>query len=113
MVQNGEWGGNPELYAPAWLYGVNITIYSQEYTNTNGMIVINTDGHQGVLDMARAMWTILYHGKNHYNSIRSPGNPSIPMAHIRMSNDSSLTYSRPWMDIRMISPSFLQCHRAN
>jgi hypothetical protein len=45
IVQNGEWGGNSELYAAAWLYGVNITIYSQEYTNTNGMLVINADGH--------------------------------------------------------------------
>jgi hypothetical protein len=83
MVQKGEWGGNPELYAAAWLYGINITIYSQEYTNTNGMLVINADGHQGVLDMARAMWTISYHGNNPYNSICSPGNPSIPMAHIK------------------------------
>ncbi len=58
MMQNGEWGGNPELYAAAWLYGINITIYSQEYTNTNGMLVINADGHQGNLDTARAMWTI-------------------------------------------------------
>jgi hypothetical protein len=55
MVQNGEWGGNPELYAAAWLYGVNITIYSQEYTNTNGMLVINADGHQGVIDTGRTM----------------------------------------------------------
>jgi hypothetical protein len=29
------------------------------------------------------MWTISYHGNNHYNSIRLPGNPSIPMAHIK------------------------------
>ena len=28
------------------------------------------------------MWTISYHGNNHYNSIRLPGNPSIPTAHI-------------------------------
>ncbi len=83
IVQNGEWGGNPELYAAAWLYGVNITIYSQEYTNTNEMLVINADGHQGVLDTGHAMWTISYHGNNHYNSIRLPGNPSIPMAYIK------------------------------
>jgi hypothetical protein len=83
MVQNGEWGGNPELYAAAWLYGVNITIYSQAYTNANGMLVINADGHQGVIDMGRAMWTISYHGNNHYNSIRSPVNLSIPMTHIK------------------------------
>ncbi len=83
MVQNGEWGGNPEVYAAVWLYGVNITIYSQEYTNTNGMLVINADGHQGAIDTVRAMWTISYHGNNHYNSIRLPGNPPIPMRHIK------------------------------
>ena len=83
MVQNGEWGGNPELYAAAWLYGVNITIYSQEYTNTNGMLVINADGHQRAIDMVPAMWTILFHGNNHYNSIRLPGNPPLPIRHIK------------------------------
>jgi hypothetical protein len=83
MVQNREWGGNPELYAAAWLYGVNITIYSQEYTNTNGMLVINAYGHQGVINTGCTMWTISYHGNNHYNSIRLPGNPSIPMMHIK------------------------------
>ena len=83
MMKNGEWGGNPEVYAAAWLYGVNITIYSQEYTNTNGMLVINADGQQGAIDTVRAMWTISYHGNNHYNSIRSPGNPPFPMRHIK------------------------------
>ncbi len=82
-MQNREWGGNPELYAAAWLYGVNITIYSQEYTQTNGLLVINADGHQGAIDTVHEMWTILYHGNNHYNSIRLPGNPSIPMKHIQ------------------------------
>ena len=43
-------GGNPELYAAAWFYGVNITIFSQEYTNTDGMLIINADGHQGDID---------------------------------------------------------------
>jgi hypothetical protein len=31
MGQNGIWGGNPEVYTEAWFYGINITIYSQEY----------------------------------------------------------------------------------
>ena len=57
MVQHGEWGENLEVYAAAWLYGVNITIYSQEYTNTNGMLVINADGHQRDIVMVHAMWT--------------------------------------------------------
>ncbi len=65
-------GGNPEVYAATWLYGVNITIYSQEYTNTNGMLVINADGQQGAIDTVRAMWTISYHRNNHYNSIVCP-----------------------------------------
>jgi hypothetical protein len=80
-TENG--GGNPEIYVAAWLYGVNIMIYSQEYTNTNGMLVINADGHRGAIDMVHAMWTILYHGNNHYNSIRLPSNPPIPMRHIK------------------------------
>jgi hypothetical protein len=42
MGQNGEWGGNPELYAAAWLYSANIPIFSQEYTSTNGMSWLST-----------------------------------------------------------------------
>jgi hypothetical protein len=83
MVQNREWGGNPELYAAAWLYGVDITIDSQEYTNTNGMLVINADGHQRAFDTVCPMWTILYHEKKHYNSICLPGNPPLLMRHIK------------------------------
>ncbi len=30
MGQNGVWGGNPEVYAAAWFYGIDITIHSQE-----------------------------------------------------------------------------------
>ena len=77
MGQNGKWGGNPELYAAAWFYGVNIPIFSQECINTNGMLIINADGHQGAIDSARAMWTISFHG-----SIRSPGNPPLPIRRI-------------------------------
>ena len=62
MGHNGKQGGNPELYAAAWFYGVNVTIFSQEYTNNNGMLVINADEHQETIDTARVMWTISFHG---------------------------------------------------
>jgi hypothetical protein len=58
MVQNGEWGRNPELYAAAWLYGVNITIYSQEYTNTNGMLVKNPPPAPGSLFLGVAIRSV-------------------------------------------------------
>jgi hypothetical protein len=47
------------------------------------MLVINADGHQGAIDLVRAMWTISYHGNNHYNSICLPDNPPVPMRHIK------------------------------
>ena len=82
MGQNGKWGGNPELYAAFWFYGVNITIYSLEYVNNNWMLIINADGHQGAIDSAHVMWTISFHGSYHYNSIQSPRNPPLPIKHI-------------------------------
>jgi hypothetical protein len=36
--QNGIWGSNPEVYTAAWFYGVDITIYSQDYVNTDGVL---------------------------------------------------------------------------
>jgi hypothetical protein len=84
MGQNGIWGGNPEVYAAAWFYGVNIMIYSQEYVNTDGVLIIKTDGPQGTNDHSCVMWNISYHGNNRFNSIRSPGNPSsLPTQHIK------------------------------
>ncbi len=82
MSQNGKWGGDPELYNAAWFYGVNIAVYSPEYTNTNGMLIINADGHQGAIDGAPVMWTISFHSSNQYNSIGLPGNPPLPIRHI-------------------------------
>ena len=58
MGQHGKWGGSPELYTAAWFYGVNITIYSQEYINTNGMLIINADGHRGPVDSVSGMRTL-------------------------------------------------------
>ena len=47
------------------------------------MLIINTDGHQGAIDTARMMWTISFHGSNHYSSIQLPGNPPLPIRHIK------------------------------
>ncbi len=107
MGQNGKWGGNPELYATAWCYGVNIMIFSQEYTNTNEMLVINADGHQEAINTACVMWTISFHGINHYNSIRLPGNPPLPIRHITNVQRFQSYLQQALDDIRMISPSFL------
>ncbi len=82
MGQNGIWGGNPEVYAAAWFYGVNIKIYSQYYVNTDGVLIIKADGPQGTNDHSCVMWNFSYHGNNHFNSIRSPRNPSCPTQHI-------------------------------
>ncbi len=55
MGQNGVWGGNPEVYAAAWFYGLDITIYSQDYVNTDGILIIKADGPQGTNDHSRVM----------------------------------------------------------
>jgi hypothetical protein len=83
MGQNGVWGGNPEVYTEAWFYGVNTTIYSREYVNTDDILIIKADSPQGTTNHSRVMWNISYHGNNHFNSIHSPGNPSLPTQHIR------------------------------
>ena len=69
MGQNGEWGGNRELYAAAWFYGVNTTIYSQESINTNGMLISNADGHQRAIDSTHVTRTISFCDSNHYHNI--------------------------------------------
>ncbi len=56
--------------------------YSQEYVNTDGILIIKADGLQDTNDHSRVMWNILYHGNNHFNSICSPRNPSLPTQHI-------------------------------
>ncbi len=82
MGQNSIWGGNPEVYAAAWFYGINIMTYSQDYINTDGVLIIKADGPQGTNDHSCVMWNILYHGNIHFNSIHSPRNPSRPTQHI-------------------------------
>ncbi len=82
MGQNGAWGGHPEVYAAAWCYGVDITIYSWEYAKTGGFLVLKGDGPNDKSNSIRPMWFLLYHGNNHFNSIWSPRNPSRPIQHI-------------------------------
>ncbi len=47
------------------------------------MLVVNANGHQEAINTARVMWTISFHGNNHYISIWSPGNPPLPIRHIK------------------------------
>ncbi len=81
--QNGVWGGNPEVYAAALFYCINITIYSQEYVNTDDILIIKADGPQGTNNHSCVMWNISYHGNNHFNSICSPRNPLLPTQHMK------------------------------
>jgi len=71
MVQSGEWGGPPEVYAAAWFYGVDIMIYSKDYLNTGGCLIFTADGPKGSNVASRPTWHISYHDNNHYNSVRS------------------------------------------
>jgi hypothetical protein len=59
MGLNGTWGGHPEAYAAAWLYDVNITIYSPKYTNAGGFLVFKAGGPNGTCNTPNAMWNIL------------------------------------------------------
>jgi hypothetical protein len=82
MKQDGAWGGHPEVYAAAWFYCINITIYAQEYTSTGRCLIFKGDGPDANCNADRPMWFLSYHGNNHYNSIRTPGNPLQPIQHI-------------------------------
>jgi hypothetical protein len=83
MGQDSAWGGCPEVYMAAWIYGVNITIFAQKYANTGGFLVFKWDGPKDdSCNAIRTMWTLSYQCNNHYNSICSPGNPSHPINHI-------------------------------
>jgi hypothetical protein len=78
MRQNSTWGGHPEVYAAAWFYDIDITIYSPEYTNTGGLLVFKAGGPKGTCNTPNAMWNILYHSNNHFNCIPSPKNSPCP-----------------------------------
>jgi hypothetical protein len=36
MGQDGAWAGHPKIYAAAWCYKVDITIYSKDYAAMGG-----------------------------------------------------------------------------
>jgi hypothetical protein len=82
MGKNGAWGGHPEVHAAAWFYGVGITIYAKEYASNGGSLNFMADGPNAKCNTNCAIWILSYHGNNHYNSIRSPGNPHRPTQHI-------------------------------
>ncbi len=42
MGQDGAWAGHPEIYAAAWCYKVDITIYSKDYAAIGGSLVFNS-----------------------------------------------------------------------
>ncbi len=99
-------GGNPEVYTATWFYGINITIYSQVYINTDGILIIKADGPQGNTYHVCVMWNMSYTTittvSNH------PGIPPSQFSIWKMSNVTKLIYNRLWMIIKIISPLLLQ-----
>jgi hypothetical protein len=68
------------VYAAAWFNGIDIFIQAQEYANTGGFLVFKGDGpKEDSCYPVRTMWTLSYHGNNHYNSIQSPGTHLVPL----------------------------------
>jgi hypothetical protein len=110
MGQNGTWGGHPEVYASAWFYDVDITIYSPEYTNTGGVLVFKAGGPNSTCNTPNAMWNILNHGNN---LLTASNHPRILLAHPRTSWMWILT--KPicrmhWTTTKTILPSLPSCH---
>ncbi len=56
MGKNDSWGGPPEVYAAAWFYGIDITIYAKEYASTGGNIVFKADEPDVYCNADHAMW---------------------------------------------------------
>jgi hypothetical protein len=57
------------VYAAAWFYKEDITIYSKEYVGTGGLLIFKADGPKGKNKRPCPMWHILYHNNKHYNSV--------------------------------------------
>jgi hypothetical protein len=72
MGQDGAWAGHPEIYAAAWCYKVDITIYSKDYTMLGGSLVFKSAGTTDEFASNRVMIYIYYHNNNHFNSVRPP-----------------------------------------
>jgi hypothetical protein len=72
MGQDGAWAGHPEIYAAAMCYKVDVTIYSKDYAEIGGSLVIKYAGGTEMVERDRPMIHISYHDNNHYNSVRPP-----------------------------------------
>jgi hypothetical protein len=72
MGQDGAWAGHTEIYATAWCYKVDITIYSKDYAALGGSLVFNSAGTTDEIASKRTMIYISYHNNNHFNSVRPP-----------------------------------------
>jgi hypothetical protein len=70
MGQDGAWAGHPEIYAAAWCYKVDITIYSKDYIALGGSLVFKSAGTTDEFASNRTMIYISCHNNNHYNSVR-------------------------------------------
>ena len=72
MGQDGAWAGHPEIYAAAMCYKVDVTIYSKDYEEIGGSLVIMDAGVTENVERDRPMIHISYHDNNHFNSVRPP-----------------------------------------
>jgi hypothetical protein len=72
MGQDGAWAGHPEIYAAAWCYNVDITIYSKDYTALGGSLVFKSAGAKDEFASNRVMIYISYHNNSHFKSVRPP-----------------------------------------
>jgi hypothetical protein len=59
MGQDGAWAGHTEIYAAAWCYEVDITIYSKDYTALGGSLVFKYAGPTDEVVRNRAMIYII------------------------------------------------------
>jgi hypothetical protein len=78
MGQNSTWGGHPEVYAAAWFYGIDIFNILTGVHQYWWISCLQVGGPNGTCNTPNAMWNILYHGNNHFNSIQSPKIPPRP-----------------------------------
>jgi hypothetical protein len=72
MGQDGAWAGHPEIYAASMCYKVDVTIYSRDYAEIGGSLVIMYAGVTENVERDRPMIHMSYHDNNHYNSVRPP-----------------------------------------
>jgi hypothetical protein len=59
MGQDGAWAGHPEIYAAAMCYKVEVTIYSKDYAEKGGSLVISDGGETEKVVQDRPMIYII------------------------------------------------------